>query len=160
MADDLALRLATIGDIDTLAAFQQNMAWETEGKTLTEDTVRRGIAGVFERPERGFYLVAESQGAVVGGLLVTYEWSDWRNANFWWVQSVYVDADWRRRGVYRAMYDHVRQLAAARSDVYRLRLCVDQDNHVAQAVYQTLGMSPTRYYMYEAGLEPLPPSRE
>ena len=146
---NLNIRRATLDDLEALVAFQGNMAMETEGRALDVDTVRQGIKGVWEEPQRGFYLVAEADQQVVGGLLITYEWSDWRNANFWWVQSVYVDLGWRRRGVYSAMHRYVHQLATSRDDVCGIRLYVDHQNHVAQQTYASLGMARARYHMYE-----------
>mgnify|MGYP001099161088 FL=1 len=146
---NITVRLGTPGDVDALVASQQAMASETEGKTLDAPQLRKGINTVFNSSDKGFYLVAQAEGEVVGTLLITYEWSDWRNATFWWVQSVYVDPSWRRRGVYRAMHECVRETASARKDVCGLRLYVDKDNHVAQQTYADLGMINSRYDMYE-----------
>ncbi len=146
---NLRIRTATLADMDRIAAFQQAMALETEGKELDATTLRQGVAGVFEAPEKGFYLVAVADAAVVGSLLITYEWSDWRNATFWWIQSVYVDAGWRRRGVYRAMYDHVLSLAGSRGDVCGIRLYVERTNAVARQTYDRLGMHKSHYDLYE-----------
>jgi len=151
----LRVRTATLADAERIAAFQQAMALETEGKVLDATTLRRGVAGVFEAPEKGFYLVAAADTAeggtapVVASLLITYEWSDWRNATFWWIQSVYVDAGWRRKGVYRAMYDHVLSLARARGEVCGIRLYVERTNTVAQKTYDNLGMHKSHYDLYE-----------
>lgn len=153
--NDLRVRTATLADADRIAAFQQAMALETEGKKLDATTLRLGVAGVFEAPEKGFYLVAVADSAedgtapVVASLLITYEWSDWRNATFWWIQSVYVDAGWRRKGVYRAMYDRVLNLAGARGDVCGIRLYVERTNAVAQQAYDSLGMHKSHYDLYE-----------
>ena len=155
---NLRIRTAALTDMDRIAAFQQAMALETEGKELDAVTLRQGVAGVFEAPEKGFYLVAVADAAeggtpaVVGSLLITYEWSDWRNATFWWIQSVYVDAGWRRRGVYRAMYDHVLSLARTRGDVCGIRLYVERTNAVAQETYDSLGMHKSHYDLYEIDL--------
>ena len=151
----IRVRTATLADAERIAAFQQAMALETEGKMLDATTLWRGVAGVFEAPEKGVYLVAVADTAgggtapVVASLLVTYEWSDWRNATFWWIQSVYVDAGWRRKGVYRAMYDHVLSLARARGDVCGIRLYVERTNTVAQKTYDNLGMHKSHYDLYE-----------
>ncbi len=153
--NDLRVRTATLADMERIAAFQQAMALETEGKRLDATTLRQGVAGVFEAPEKGLYLVAVADAAdggtapVVASLLITYEWSDWRNATFWWIQSVYVDAGWRRRGVYRAMYDHVLSLARTRGDVCGIRLYVERTNAVAQKTYDSLGMHKSHYDLYE-----------
>ena len=151
---NLRVRTATLADGESIAAFQQAMAQETEGKTLDATALRQGVAGVFEAPEKGFYLVAAADAAeggtpVVASLLITYEWSDWRNATFWWIQSVYVDAGWRRRGVYRAMYDHVLSLADTRGDVCGIRLYVERTNAIAQRTYDSLGMHKSHYDLYE-----------
>lgn len=150
---NLCVRTATLKDAEPIAAFQQAMALETESKRLDATTLGQGVAGVFEAPERGFYLVADAAdggtAGVVASLLITYEWSDWRNATFWWIQSVYVDAAWRRRGVYRAMYDHVLSLARARGDVCGIRLYVERTNAIAQKTYDSLGMHKSHYDLYE-----------
>ena len=152
---NLCVRTATLADVECIAAFQQAMALETEGKTLDATTLRQGIAAVFDAPQNGFYLVAvadtEDDGTtqVVGSLLITYEWSDWRNATFWWIQSVYVEAGWRRRGVYRAMYDHVLSIADTRGDICGIRLYVERTNAVAQHTYHSLGMHKSHYDLYE-----------
>ncbi len=125
------------------------MARETEGKTLDETLLRKGVESVFQSSDKGLYLIAEAEGVAVGGLLITYEWSDWRNATFWWIQSVYVDSNWRRKGVYRALHDHVLEAARATDGVCGVRLYVDRDNHGAQQTYQSLGMTKSHYDMYE-----------
>ncbi len=151
------VRTATSADTERIAAFQQAMALETEGKMLDATTLRQGVAGVFEAPEKGFYLVAvaDTEGGsapIVASLLITHEWSDWRNATFWWIQSVYVDAGWRRKGVYRAMYDHVSRLARARGDICGIRLYVERANAIAQQTYESLGMHKSHYDLYEVDL--------
>ena len=150
----LRVRTATLADTERIAAFQQAMALETEGKRLDATTLRKGVAGVFEAPEKGFYVVVVADAAggdapVVASLLITYEWSDWRNATFWWIQSVYVDPGWRRKGVYRAMYDHVLSLARGRGDVCGLRLYVERTNIIARKTYDSLGMHTSHYDLYE-----------
>ncbi len=152
---DLRVRKATLADAESIAAFQQAMALETEGKKLDATTLRQGVAGVFDGPQKGFYVVAVvdagdgDTAGVVASLLITYEWSDWRNATFWWIQSVYVDPGWRRQGVYRAMYHHVLSLADTRGDVCGVRLYVERTNAVAQKTYDSLGMHKSHYDLYE-----------
>ncbi len=146
---DVIVRDATTADADARAAFQQAMARETEGKSLDGGLLQKGVNSVFGAPEKGGYLVAEAEGRVVGSLLITVEWSDWRNATFWWIQSVFVDAQWRRKGVYRALHDHVLAAARATDGVCGVRLYVDKDNHGAQQTYQSLGMTKSHYDMYE-----------
>jgi ribosomal protein S18 acetylase RimI-like enzyme len=145
-----AVRTAIPADIETLAGFNAAMAWETEHKRLDPETVRRGVAAVFERPARGFYLVAERAGAVLGALLVTTEWSDWRNCEWWWIQSVYVRADSRRLGVFRALYVEVERRARA-SGAAGLRLYVERENDAAQRTYERLGFEDAGYHLLQRG---------
>src|SRR5689334_19230180 len=121
------------------------MAWETERRRLKPATVRRGVAALIKSPPRGTYFVAEDKGEVVGQLLITYEWSDWRNGNFWWIQSVYVREDFRGCGVFRALFAHIEALAKRRRDVCGLRLYVEAHNKGAQKTYARLGMKKTVY---------------
>ena len=130
------------------------MAAETEDKGLEPDTLRRGIEYLLAHPREGFYLVAEEAGQAVGTLMLTYEWSDWRNGRFWWIQSVYVSTSHRRRGVYRAMHEHVRRLARQDPQIVGLRLYVERDNLGAQRTYQHLGMAETDYRLFEETLRP------
>ena len=125
------------------------MAQETEELALDADVVRPGVAAVLADDTLGFYLVAEVDGQAAGQLMVTYEWSDWRNGVFWWIQSVYVRLEFRRRGVYSALHRHVAQAAREAGGVCGIRLYVEQDNTIAQQVYESLEMHRTRYQMYE-----------
>ena len=154
-ATDSSVYVRTAGpeDAEVLAWFNRAMALETEGRELDGALVRSGVEAVFAGGDKGFYVVAERSDRIVGGLLVTYEWSDWRNALFWWIQSVYVRPDSRRLGVYRAMHGYVASKAAERGDVCGVRLYVDKDNHLAQQVYAGLGMRQTRYEMFEVEFE-------
>ncbi|WP_223250911.1 GNAT family N-acetyltransferase [Rhodanobacter denitrificans] len=145
----LQIRAATLTDLPALAAWNAAMAWETEHRRLDPATLERGVRGVFEQPRRGFYLVAEHDGAAVGCLLVTFEWSDWRCGDFWWIQSVYVLPASRRAGAFRALYAEVARRAAAAGAV-GLRLYVETENQRAQATYEGLGMQRCHYFMYEA----------
>ncbi|MCI0845950.1 MAG: GNAT family N-acetyltransferase [Chloroflexi bacterium] len=143
------VRRATVRDMDVLVEFNAAMALESEGKALDRRRLRDGVAALLDEDGRGFYLVAETEDRVVGQLMVTYEWSDWRNAHFWWIQSVYVASDWRRRGVYRSLHEYVLAEARNRGDVCGVRLYVDRDNHVAQQVYSNLGMDRSHYDLFE-----------
>lgn len=145
----LLIRAATTADLPELLAWNAAMAWETEQKRLDPAVLERGIRGVFERAQRGFYLVAEHDGVAVGSLLVTYEWSDWRCGDFWWIQSVYVTPAARRSGVFRALYAEVERRAGAAGAV-GLRLYVETENQRAQATYADLGMQRCHYWMYES----------
>ena len=147
----LSVRAAQRGDIAPIAAWNAAMAWETERKRLDPAVLERGVTAVFDEPRRGFYLVAERDGAPVGCLLVTYEWSDWRCGDFWWIQSVYVIEQARRGGVFRSMYEAVAQRARAAGAV-GVRLYVETENQRAQGTYEGLGMERCHYFMYEAML--------
>lgn len=147
----LSIRDATIDDLPHLLAWNAAMAWETEQRQLDPAVLERGIRGVFEHSRRGFYLIAERDGTAVGSLLVTYEWSDWRCGDFWWIQSVYVTGPARRAGVFRALYAEVAQRARAAAAV-GLRLYVETENRRAQATYEGLGMQRCHYWMYEMPL--------
>lgn len=125
------------------------MALETEGKTLDVERLRRGVNAVLLDASKGFYLVAERVGEVVGQLLVTFEWSDWRDGTFYWVQSVYVTPSARRTGVYRGLYASVTRRARAAGDVSGVRLYVERHNEVARSTYAALGMSRAAYEMFE-----------
>ncbi|MCP5150860.1 MAG: GNAT family N-acetyltransferase [Ectothiorhodospiraceae bacterium] len=152
---DVRIRAATIDDAEAIAGFNRAMARETEDRDLDPGRVGPGVRAVLEHPERGFYLVAEHQGRPVAGLMVTYEWSDWRNGNFWWLQSVYVQPDYRRQGLYRRLYSAVRERAGAAGNVCGFRLYVEQENARAQATYRALGMGETGYLMFEEVLDPV-----
>lgn len=145
----LTLRRANEADADTIAAFNSAMALATEGKQLIPEVIGAGVRRLMASPQLGFYCVAEHEGRVVGCLLVTHEWSDWRNGLLWWIQSVYVLPQWRRRGVYRQLYDFVREQAKAEPGVCGFRLYVEKDNAVAQATYRALGMVATDYLLFE-----------
>ena len=146
---EIKVRQATAAEAGRIAAFNRTMAMETEGLALDEMTVSAGVVALMGHPDRGFYLVAEVGGAVAGCLLITYEWSDWRNKMFWWVQSVYVKPEHRGKGVYSALDEKVKALAAQAGNVCGLRLYVHKDNRRAQEVYRNLGMEETAYLVYE-----------
>lgn len=146
---DFLLRPATIADTDVIARYNSAMAFETEGLTLSRDRLARGVRTVLEDASKGFYIVAESGGRVVGQMMITFEWSDWRNGTFWWIQSVYVDRDFRQRGVFRALYDYVASRAEQDPGVCGLRLYVEGENHAAHRTYERLGMKQTSYRFYE-----------
>ena len=146
----VVVRLAQPQDRDAIAAFNQAMALETEGRSLDLATVQAGVAQLMARPALGFYVVAEVATEPVACLLVTSEWSDWRNGLFWWIQSVYVHPQHRRQGLFRRLYDQVETLARQQGDVCGLRLYVEKDNAQAQATYHALGMAPTPYQVYES----------
>lgn len=147
---EIEIRPATAADTAELAQFNCEMARETEDIRLDPGVVVAGVNGLFEHPERGFYVVADAGGELAGSLMVTNEWSDWRNGMFWWIQSVYVRPAYRRRGVYRSLYRHVETMAADHPEICGFRLYVERDNHRAQQTYRSLGMHETPYLLYEA----------
>jgi len=146
---DITIRTATDADAETIAAHNVAMALEAEHRRLDPTTVRAGARRVLADPARGVYYVAQREGKVVGQLLITREWSDWRDGWFWWIQSVYVVPQARRQGVYRLLYQHVVAEARQQPDVRGLRLYVDTENTRAQRVYESLGMDRARYHFYE-----------
>ena len=143
------IRRAVLSDSKALAEFNTNMARETEGIELIPSVIGSGVKAMIENPQMGFYLVVEDEGKIQASLMVTTEWSDWRNGLFWWIQSVYVNRQYRRQGLYRKLYEHVKSLAEAENHVCGFRLYVEHDNHIAQNTYRTLGMDETSYKMYE-----------
>lgn len=143
------IRLATGADRDAIVAANVAMARETEQKELDEATVAAGVAGQLANPARGLYYVAEADGRIVGQLALTWEWSDWRNGTFWWIQSVYVAPDCRGAGIFKMLYHHVLDEAHRREGVCGIRLYVDKTNHDALAVYRRLGMEVTHYDLLE-----------
>ena len=142
-------RFAERDDRDVIVAFNRAMAAETEHMKLRKDILTAGVRRVFDAPEKGFYLLAEIDGQPAAQLMVTREWSDWRNADFWWIQSVYVNPDFRRKGIYRSLHAEVVRLAERNGNVCGIRLYVDKTNTVAQTAYLKLGMNKSRYVMME-----------
>lgn len=143
------IRPAGAGDASALVDFNQAMALETEGKHLDSGVLRRGVEAVFSDERKGFYVVAEEEGRILGGLMITYEWSDWRNSWFWWIQSVYILPEARGSGVYSRLYDFVKEKASLEGNVYGFRLYVEKENLHAQNVYEKVGMEKCYYLMYE-----------
>ena len=146
---ELRVRPAYPRDIPTLVAFNRALARETEDTDLDLERLKKGVAAVFEDPARGSYFLAVIGDDPVGALLITPEWSDWRNGDFWWIQSVYVEKGHRGEGVFRRLYDHVLERARAARGVVGVRLYVENENEPAQAVYDAVGMHRARYRMYE-----------
>ena len=133
------IREAQRGDAAIIAKYNAAMARETEGKTLDPACVGPGVQALFDDPSLGRYWVGEVDEQIVGQLMVTYEWSDWRNGMIWWIQSVYVHPEWRRKGVFSALYRHVESLASDAPGVIGLRLYVEDNNARAQQTYEALG---------------------
>ncbi|MFT6177838.1 MAG: ribosomal protein S18 acetylase RimI-like enzyme [Akkermansiaceae bacterium] len=151
MKNQMTVRESEFGDVGILVRFNLEMARETEGKELDGETLKRGVEGIFAKPERGFYFVAELEGELVGSLMVTKEWSDWRNGDFWWIQSVYVEPEFRRQGIFRALYEEARKRAMEVEGVCGCRLYVEKDNEAARAVYLKRGFEETPYRLFEDG---------
>jgi GNAT superfamily N-acetyltransferase len=146
---DLQVRAARPEDAPVLVDFQLRMARETEDLELDRDTLTRGVEAVFADPRKGAYWVAERGGRIAGGLLTTFEWSDWRNGAILWIQSVYVVPEERGQGVYRALYEHLKRRVEADPGLKGLRLYVDRRNAGAQRVYERLGMTREHYDTFE-----------
>ena len=148
-AIEIKIRKAVSSDAACIADFNERLAIETEHRRLESEVVTRGVRALLADPAKGTYFVAEVAGKVAGQLLITHEWSDWRNGDFWWIQSVYVPQEFRSKGVFRALFDHVQSLAKAQPDVCGLRLYMDNDNARARQAYLKLGMKQTSYQVFE-----------
>jgi len=144
----ITIRKANQNDTEKIISFQLAMASETEDLELDTFIVTRGVNAVFASQEKGMYYVAEDKGEVVASLLITYEWSDWRNTDVWWFQSVYVIPAFRRKGIFRMMYSHVKD-EAIKQNIAGLRLYVESNNGTARKTYEAMGMSSQHYTMYE-----------
>ncbi len=149
MPNGILIRTATIDDARVIVGFNLALAAESEGMTLDEATVAKGVGQAIGDPKRCHYYLAEVGGQVVGQTMITREWSDWRNGWFWWIQSVYVDPAFRRRGVFRSLHTHIRDEARSHADVCGLRLYVHHDNQHAITTYQQLGMKVSAYRLCE-----------
>ncbi len=143
------IRRATPDDADIVTAFNQGIASETEDKQLDDSIVGPGVANLLANETDGRYWVAEIDGRVAGQIMVTYEWSDWRNGRVWWIQSVYVAPEFRRQGVFSALYRHVEALASEDPSACGIRLYMEENNHSAQKTYEKLGMAMTPYRVME-----------
>jgi GNAT superfamily N-acetyltransferase len=149
MKSEVTVRQAVADDAPAIIEFNLAMAKETEDRGLSPDILAAGVAAVFQDARRATYHVAEIDGRVVGSLMLTTEWSDWRNGTFLWIQSVYVRPGFRRRGVYRALHEAVRTLAGEMEGICGIRLYVERENVSAQEVYRTIGMRETTYRLFE-----------
>ena len=153
MIESLLIRPATLKDVNQIVAFNAAMALETEHRRLDLIRLRQGVVAVVTTPAHGLYLVAELPGtdrpSLVGQLMVTFEWSDWRNGVFWWIQSVYVDPPHRGKGVFRALHTHLAEKAQTDPQVCGIRLYVEENNHHAQTVYHRVGLARSRYRVFE-----------
>ena len=149
MQTNVQLRKGQQSDLPALVRFNQAMALETENLSLDEVLLTKGVNALLSEPEKGFYLVAEADGEIVGSLMVTFVWSDWRALNYYWIQSVYIRPENRRQGIYGKLYQQVKTIAAENGGAASFRLYVEQENTKAQQTYQALGMEQSYYLMYE-----------
>jgi GNAT superfamily N-acetyltransferase len=145
----LTIRRGTPADVAVIVEFNRRLAEESEGKTLDVPVLTRGVTAALADPNKGPYFLAQDGDEILGQMQITFEFSDWRNGWFWWIQGVYVRADARRRGVFRALYEHVVAAARAEPDVIGVRLYVEQENHAAQQTYLRLGMKWSTYRVME-----------
>ena len=152
MPGEFNIRQGGVDDGETIARFNAAMALESEGISLDRATLRVGVDAALADESKAFYLIAEAGGEPVGQLMVTTEWSDWRNGWIWWIQSVYVKPEARRQGVYRSLYQQLTDMANARSDIRGMRLYVMRENWGAKRTYEALGMSHSEYDLYETEL--------
>lgn len=149
--EQVDIRLGKVEDAKAIIEFNRAMAREIEDQELSLEKVTAGVHGIFENPALGFYVVAERGARIAGSLMVTFEWSDWRDGMFWWIQSVYVRPEFRRQGIYRRLYEFVKEKGGEEEKVCGFRLYTARTNRVAQKVYETLGMTEIEYIMYEEG---------
>jgi GNAT superfamily N-acetyltransferase len=145
----MIIRQATEADAASIVEFQLAMAWETESLKLDEPTVEKGVAAVFADSSKGTYYVAEASGKVLGSLLTTFEWSDWRNGTVLWIQSVYVRPEYRKQSIFSKLYKHIQQMVVNSNNLRGIRLYADKTNTSAHGVYEHLGMTAEHYQMYE-----------
>jgi len=145
----LTLRRATPADVEQIVEFNRRLAWESEAKSLDADVLTRGVTAILQDSVKGFYTLAESNGTCVGQAMITFEWSDWRSGWFWWIQSVYVQAESRGSGVFKTLFAYLHDQARHTNDVIGLRLYVERENNTAQEVYGKLGMATTDYELLE-----------
>jgi GNAT superfamily N-acetyltransferase len=147
--ESINIRGAEKEDVSSLVKFNILMARETEGKELIPEEISLGVKNLLENLQLGFYIVAENKDEIIASLMITTEWSDWRNGSFWWVQSVYVIPEWRKKSVYSRLYGYVKDLAEKDGNICGFRLYVEKDNTIAQQTYKKVGMKETNYMMFE-----------
>lgn len=145
----MIIRRAKIEDAKVIAEYNYNLAFETEDKELNREILFNGVKSLLNDEKKGIYHVCEIDGKVIGQIMFTYEWSDWRNGTFIWVQSVYVHKDHRGKGVFKALYNHVKSMCDKDESICGIRLYVERENYVAQKTYKSLGMEECNYHIYE-----------
>ncbi|MFW2490729.1 GNAT family N-acetyltransferase [Clostridium chromiireducens] len=143
------IRKAEIRDLETVVKFNYNLAKETEDKELDLEILSKGVKSILTDSSKGQYYVYEVDNKVVGQIMYTYEWSDWRNGTFLWVQSVYVDADYRKKGIYKKLYHNIKNICDNDENIAGIRLYVEKENVNAKSTYKSLGMCECNYHMYE-----------
>jgi len=153
MPNTLSVRIGQEKDIETLVKHNISLAQETEQKRLSPPIVVQGVRMLLKNPQYGFYSVAEIDGEVVGSCMVTYEWSDWRCNLFWWIQSVYVKPAFRRQGIFKNLYEFLKEKASQEQNVCGFRLYVEKSNHIGQNTYSGVGMKEAPYKLYEESYE-------
>lgn len=151
----MKIRRATIEDKDIIVKYNYNLAFETEDKKLDLDILAKGVKSILEDEHKGIYHICEIDGKIVGQIMYTYEWSDWRNGTFIWVQSVYVNKEYRGKGVFKSLYNHVKSMCDSDENICGIRLYVEIENHIAQKTYKSLDMEKCNYYMYEYEKSPM-----
>jgi GNAT superfamily N-acetyltransferase len=151
MDEEVVIRLAELRDAEIIATFSMKMAQETEGLRLEKSVVTEGVQAVLKDPKKGFYLVAEDKKkkTIVGQLAIVYEWSDWSNKQFWLMQGVYVDEDYRRKKIFSRLYRSLIEIAHQRGDVAGLRLFIEKHNESAKKVYRSLGIKESTHEVGE-----------
>lgn len=143
------IRKATLDDLDTVVRFNLALAKESEGRELNETRVSAGVTALIVDEQKGSYFLVEQDSRVIAQTMITYEWSDWRNGNFWWIQSVYVAPEHRGTGIFSQLYRHIHKLALETPNVCGLRLYVDHENQHAADIYRALGMQDAHYDLLE-----------
>jgi len=149
----LKITQPSINEVRKLVDFNIKMAKETENKILEEGKVTLGVNEVLTNPTLGYYVVAKNENEILGSLMITFEWSDWRNGMFWWIQSVFVEKEYRKKGVYKKMYSYIKQKAIDDPSCTGIRLYVENNNEIAQKVYENLGMKETYYKLFEVDFQ-------
>ena len=145
----MIIRKADLNDVDKIVKFNWNLAFETEGKKLNKAILRKGVEALIRDNSKGVYHLCEINGEVIGQIMYTYEWSDWRNGTFLWVQSVYVNKEHRGKGVFKKLYCYVKDICDNDENMCGVRLYVEKENYNAQKTYESIGMEQCNYYMYE-----------
>ncbi len=143
------IRPATLDDLSTIVEFNRRLALETEGIFLSVDVLSNGVRTALLDPAKARYFVMEVEGRIIGQIMHTREWSDWRNGDIWWLQSVYVHEDFRRRGVFRSLVEHLRAEAQSSPSVVGIRLYVEENNERAAVTYDRLGLPEAGYAVRE-----------